>query len=135
MNISDKTIQALSASLKFRQMRQELINSNIANAETPGYKAKKIDFEEALARALDTDEQHKLKTTSSKHYNVGGGGFNNLQPEIYEESNGIVSPDGNTVDREQELVDAAENKLMHEASVQLLNKKLGLLKYTIGSDR
>ena len=51
MNIDDKTTQALEASLKYRQMRQELIASNIANAETPGYKAKKIDFEEARLRS------------------------------------------------------------------------------------
>ena len=135
MNIDDKTTRALAASLKFRQMRQELIASNIANAETPGYKAKKIDFEEALARALDTDEQQTLKTTDSKHFNVGGGGFKNLEPEIYEESGGIVSPDGNTVDRDQEMADMAENKIMYDASVQLLNKKLGLMKYAVGSDR
>lgn len=135
MNIDDKTTRALAASLKYRQMRQELIASNIANAETPGYKAKKIDFEEALARALDTDEQQTLRTTDSRHFNVGGGGFNNLQPEIYEESNGIVSPDGNTVDRDQEMADMAENKIMYDASVQLLNKKLALMKYAVGSDR
>lgn len=135
MNIDDKTTRALSASLKYRQMRQELIASNIANAETPGYKAKKIDFEDALARALDTDEQQTLRTTDSRHFNVGGGGFNNLQPEIYEESNGIVSPDGNTVDRDQEMADMAENKIMYDASVQLLNKKLALMKYAVGSDR
>jgi len=129
MNIDDKTTKALAASLKYRQMRQELIASNIANAETPGYKAKKIDFEDALARALDTDEQQTLKTTDSRHFNVGGGGFNNLQPEIYEESN------GNTVDRDQEMADMAENKIMYDASVQLLNKKLGLMKYVVGSDR
>lgn len=135
MNIDDKTTRALSASLKYRQMRQELIASNIANAETPGYKAKKIDFEDALARALDTDEQQTLRTTDSRHFNVGGGGFNNLQPEIYEESNGVVSPDGNTVDRDQEMADMAENKIMYDASVQLLNKKLALMKYAVGSDR
>ena len=55
MNIDDKTTQALAASLKYRQMRQELIASNIANAETPGYKEKKLDFDDALARAIDTD--------------------------------------------------------------------------------
>jgi flagellar basal-body rod protein FlgB len=135
MDISDKTIQALSASLKYRQMRQELIASNIANAETPGYKAKKIDFEDALSRALDTDEQQKLTTTESKHFNVGGGGFNNLQPEIYEDSQGIVSPDGNTVDRDSEMAEMAENKIMYDASVQLLNKKLALMKYVVGSER
>lgn len=133
MKIDDPTIQALSASLKFRQLRQELIASNIANAETPGYKAKKIDFEEALARALDVDDQLKMKTVDSKHFNVGGGGFNNLEPDIYEDSNGIVSPDGNNVDRDQEMADMAENKIMYDASIQLLNKKLGLLKYAIGS--
>jgi flagellar basal-body rod protein FlgB len=135
MNIDDKTTQALAASLKYRQMRQELIASNIANAETPNYKAKKIDFEDALARALDVDGEQTLKTTDSRHFNVGGGGFNNLKPEVYEESNGIVSLDGNTVDRDSEMADMAENKIMYDASVQLLNKKLGLLKYAIGSDR
>jgi len=134
MNIDDKTIQALSASLKFRQMRQELIASNIANAETPGYKAKKIDFEEALARALDTDGELNMKVNNQKHYNIGGGGFKNLEPEIIEDANGIISPDGNTVDRDSEMSQMVENKVMYDANVQLLNKKLGLLKYAIGSD-
>lgn len=135
MNIDDKTVQALAASLKFRQQRLELIASNIANAETPGYKAKKIDFEEALARALDVDDELKMNTTDPKHFNVGSGGFKNLQPEIHEDANGIVSPDGNSVDRDQELAELADNKIMYDASVQLLNKKLGLMKYAIGSDR
>jgi flagellar basal-body rod protein FlgB len=134
MNIDDKTMQALAASLKYRQLRQELIASNIANAETPGYKAKKIEFEEALSRALDTDDHMNMKTTDGKHFNVGNGGFQNLQPEIVEDANGIVSQDGNTVDRDKELGEMAENKIMYDASVQLLNKKLGLLKYAIGSD-
>lgn len=133
MKIDDKTMQALTASLKFRQLRQELHASNIANAETPGYRTKKIDFEEALARALDVDGQLQMKTSDSKHFDVGGGSFNNLQPEVYEESNGIVSPDGNNVDRDAELAEMAENKIMYDATVQLINKKLGLLKYAIGS--
>ena len=133
MKIDDKTIQALTASLKFRQLRLELQASNIANAETPGYKAKKLDFEDALARALDVDGQLAMKASDSQHFNVGGGGFNNLQPEIYEDSNGIVSPDGNNVDRDQEMAEMAENKHMYDATVQLINKKLGLLKYAVGS--
>jgi flagellar basal-body rod protein FlgB len=133
MKLEDKTLQALTASLKFRQLRQELHASNIANAETPGYKAKKLDFEEALARALDVDDLLAMKSSDSRHFNVGGGSFNNLQPEVYEDSNGIVSPDGNNVDRDQEMAEMAENKVMYDATVQLINKKLGLLKYAIGS--
>lgn len=133
MKLEDKTLQALTASLKFRQLRQELHASNIANAETPGYKAKKLDFEEALARALDVDDQLAMKSSDSRHFNVGGGSFNNLQPEVYEDSNGIVSPDGNNVDRDAEMAEMAENKIMYDATVQLINKKLGLLKYAVGS--
>lgn len=133
MNIEDKTIKALASSLNFRQMRQDLISSNIANAETPGYKSKRIDFEEALARAIDLDDQQSLRAEDPRHYNVGGGGFDNLEPSIYEDPNGIVSEDGNTVDREDELAKMAENKILYDASVALLNKKLGQLRYSIES--
>lgn len=135
MNIEDKTLKALATSLNFRQMRQEVLSSNVANADTPGYKAKKLDFEEALARAIDIDEQQSLRTGDGRHFNVGGGGFNNLKPEIYDDPNGVVSEDGNTVDRDKELAEMAENKILYDASVQLLNKKLGLMKYAVSSDR
>ncbi len=132
MNVNnDKTIQALATSLNFRKMRQELISSNIANAETPGYRAKRLDFEDALARALDVDGQMGMKTGNPGHFNVGSGGFSNLKPEIYEDVTGIVSEDGNNVDRDRELALMAENQLLYEASVQLLNKKLGLKKYAV----
>ena len=52
MSFNDKTIDALATALNFRQMRQEIIASNIANSETPGYKAKRIDFEEALGKSI-----------------------------------------------------------------------------------
>lgn len=134
MKIEDSTIKALAASLNFRQMRQELISSNVANAETPGYKAKRLDFEDALARALDIDEKQSMNKNDKEHFNVGGGGFNNLQPEVYEDPNGVTNEDGNTVDREQEMAKMAENRIMYDASIQLLNKKLGLLKYAIQSN-
>jgi flagellar basal-body rod protein FlgB len=135
MIIDNKTIQALAASLNFRQMRQEIISSNIANADTPGYKAKRVDFESALSRALDVDGNMKMNTSGDRHYDVGSGGFDNLEPDIYEDSNGVVSEDGNTVDREAEFARMAENKILYDAAVQLLNKKLGLLKYAIQSEK
>ncbi len=133
MEVNDKTMQALQAAMKFRQLKQEVHAANIANAETPNYKSQKLDFEEALARALDTDGQMNMATSDSKHFNVGNGGFDNLEPEIYDDPNGVVNPNGNTVDRDKELAEMAENKLMYDAAVQLINKKYGLLKYTVGS--
>jgi flagellar basal-body rod protein FlgB len=135
MNVNDKTYQALATSLKFREMRQEVGSSNVANAVTPGYKAMKLDFEEALARAVDSDGQLNMQGSDDRHFNVGGGGFNNLEPEIYEDPNGVVSENGNTVDVEAEMARMAENKLMYDTTVQLINKKLGLMKYAINNEK
>ncbi len=135
MNVNDKTMQALSTSLKFREMRQELGTSNVANAQTPGYKSTKLDFEEALARALDVDGNLNMNSTDDSHFNVGGGGFNNLEPEVYENPNGVVSENGNTVDVEAEMAQMAENKIMYDTTVQLINKKLGMMKYTLNSEK
>lgn len=135
MDVTDKTLQAMTTALNFREMRQKLISSNIANANTPGFKAKKIDFEEALARALDVDGQMQMNANDGRHFNVGNGGFNNLEPEIYENPNGVVSENGNTVDVEAEMAVMAENKLMYDSLVQLINKKMGIMKYAINSEK
>lgn len=135
MDVNDKTLQALAAGVKFREMRQEVITSNVANAETPGYKAKRLDFEKALARALDVDGHLTMKVEDEQHYNVGGGSFENLEPEVYEDPNGVVSESGNTVNREDEMARMAQNKIMYDTLVQLMNKKLGMKKYVINSEK
>jgi flagellar basal-body rod protein FlgB len=116
-------------------MRQELMTGNVANAQTPGYKSVKLDFEEALARATDVDGNLSMNASDERHFNVGGGGFNNLEPEVYEDPNGIVSENGNTVDVEAEMARMAENKIMYDTTVQLINKKLGLMKYALNSEK
>jgi len=131
----DTTVKSLEAAIKFRNMRQELMASNIANADTPGYKAKRLDFEEALARAIDVDNELAMQSNDKNHFDVGNGGFNNLEPHVYEDPNGVVSENGNTVERDKELAEMAENQIMYNAAVQLLNKKLGMMKYAIGADR
>ena len=128
-------MKALAASLKMREMRQQLITSNISNADTPNFKAKRLDFEAALQRALDVDGNLEMLASDERHYDVGSGGFDNLKPEIYEDPNGVVSDDGNTVDRDAEMARMVDNKVLYDASVKLLNKKLGLLKYTIQSEK
>ena len=135
MKIEDETIKALATSLDFRQMRQKMISSNVANAETPNYKAKRLDFEEALARAINLDKDQNLDTNHKRHFNVAGGGFESLSPSVYDDPNGVVSDDGNTVNKEEEMSRMAANEILYDASVQLLSKKLGLMKYTISTDR
>lgn len=135
MSLFDKTTQALHASANMRQLRQNIISSNIANAETPGYHAKKLDFEEALARSLDLDGLRGLSTNHESHIPVGGGSLANVRPDIYENPEGQVSNDGNTVNLEKEMSSLAENSALYRAAIQLINKKLGALKYAASEGR
>ena len=134
MKVMDTTMKALAASLDMRQMRNEVISSNIANAETPGFKAKRLDFEQALQRAIDIDRTQALKTLHPKHYPIGGGGFENLDPSFYEDPNGVVSENGNTINRDEEMVKMAENKIMYDAAIQMMKRKLGMMKYLLNSE-
>ncbi len=131
----DKTTAALQTAAQMRHLKQELISSNIANAETPGYHAKKIDFEEALARALDIDSLRSMGTSHDNHFFVGGSGSGQVRPDVYDNPEGMTQNDGNTVDLEREMSALAENTIMHKAAVQLINKKMAALKYAASEGR
>lgn len=133
-NLFDKTTNALATSLNMRQLRHNVTSSNIANAETPGYHAKKMDFEDALARAVDLDGLRSISTTNENHIVVGGQSAR-VRPEIYENPDVAVNGDGNTVDLEKEMSALAENTLMYKAALQLINKKLAALKYAANDGR
>jgi flagellar basal-body rod protein FlgB len=134
-DIFDKTTNALATSLAMRQLRHNVTSSNIANAETPGYHAKKMDFEGALQRALDLDGMNSLSTSSPEHFAVGGIAVNKARPDIYEDPNGVVNNDGNTVDIEKEMSALSENAVLYKAALQLINKKMAALKYAATEGR
>lgn len=134
-DLFDKTTNALAASMHLRQLRNNVTSSNIANAETPGYHAKKLDFEEALGRALDMDGANSLSTSSSEHFAVGGVSVAKTRPDIYENPEGAVNNDGNTVDLEKEMSALSENAIMYKTALQLINKKMAALKYAAGEGR
>jgi flagellar basal-body rod protein FlgB len=133
-SLFDKTSSALQTSINMRQIKQNLISSNIANDETPGYHAKKIDFEDALARALDLDGTRGLSASHPEHFNTGGRNPN-VRPEIYDNPEGEVSNDGNTVNLEKEMSALAENAIVLKAAMQLINKKMAALKYAATETR
>ncbi len=128
-DLFDKTTRALGASLNLRQTRNNVISSNIANAETPGYQAKKLDFEDALTRALDLEDIGKLQGEQPGHYPTGPGALSRIKADIYENPDVDVNNDGNTVNVEREMTALAENSIMYKAAIQLINKKMAALKY------
>ena len=113
--VFDKTLKALEIAGSGRQLRQNVLASNVANVETPGYKAKKVDFEDALKSALHSE--------SSMALDAG------ISPDVYDNPEIDVANDGNTVDMEKEMAAMTENNIMFRAVTQMINKKLAALKY------
>lgn len=126
----DKTTRALGKSLDMRLLRQNLINANISNAETPGYAAKKLDFEDSLARALELEES--VVGPNALNSGAGGGSLvDRVRADIYDNPDINHSNDKNTVDLEKEMVGLAENTVMYKAAVEMIKKKLGTMKYAV----
>jgi flagellar basal-body rod protein FlgB len=134
-NLFDKTTDALGASIQFRLLKQNLINTNIANAETPGFKAKKLDFEEALSRAVDINGLGKMSTAHPEHFPVNGNAISKVRADVYENPDTPMSNDGNTVDLEREMAELAENSIVYKAAIQLINKRLAGMAYAISEGR
>jgi flagellar basal-body rod protein FlgB len=125
----DPIIGALNTSLNLRLMNQNVISANIANADTPGYKAKKLEFEQAFRDALGLGKAIQLDVSHSEH--VSPQLTDAVHPVIYEAPNDVESLDGNTVDRSSEMARQAENQILYDTSTEILKRKLGMLKYSI----
>lgn len=125
----DLTTKALTSSVNLRNKRQNVISANIANAETPNYKAQKLDFEEALSRAIDQEGRGRAHTSSTEHFLLGQGPLSGVRADVYDNPDINLTNDGNTVDLEAEMAALSENTILYKAALQLINKKLGALKY------
>ncbi len=99
------------AALEVRSQRMGLLASNIANASTPGFKAKDVDFSTALAAMENSDA-------------VGGGGFANAVK--YRVPN-QTSMDGNTVELNQEQTAFAENAVQYQTTLSFLKGRIGTI--------
>jgi flagellar basal-body rod protein FlgB len=131
----DKTTNSLGAAINFRQLKQNVASANIANAETPGYKAQKVDFEQALARAVDINGLGRASIDHADHVPAHGGSIANVRADVYDNPDIAMSNDGNTVDLEREMAELAENTLIYRAAIQLINKKLAGLAYAATEGR
>jgi flagellar basal-body rod protein FlgB len=108
-----KTFDLLSNMLDFRAERHKVINSNIANLDTPGYKPSTIDFKENLDEIMNESRSLEMVATHQGHMKPegNGGGFQ-------------VSQAGDKVEIDKEMADLAENNIMYNATVEMLARKL-----------
>ena len=118
MDSIKKQLTFFGSALNIRNKRNDIIASNIANAATPNYKARDINFLDEFKKVTNTGE---IKTTHSDHiptknYNISGKAF--YRDPI------IASLDGNTVELSVEQMQFAENTMKYQTTLKFLNGKI-----------
>lgn len=126
----------LEESLNHRLRRQQVITSNLVNAHTPGFRALGYDFEKQLQSAVGSDDELPLRTTHADHVrNPGVKGDGTVEADLFVKPTESLGNDGNSVDVDAEMGDLAANQLLYRATVELLNRRLGMLRYGISGGR
>lgn len=124
INKLDEALRFHQTALSLRSARQELLASNIANADTPGYKARDINFAAALQNAVaGSAAKLPLATSSTMHLEGNTGGSVMGAPVQYRRPD-QPSADGNTVNMDVERAQFADNALRYEASVKFTSDEL-----------
>lgn len=122
----------LENTLNHRLQKQKVIVSNIANSQTPGYRALGYDFESQLQRALGRGEKPNLATTHDAHragHGVKGDG--RFQADLHVKPAESIGNDGNSVDVDREMAELAENQILYQFTVEILNRRMAMLRYGI----
>lgn len=107
----EQSMKFQSEALKLRSQRQQAIASNIANADTPGYKAVDFDFARAMGDALKPQ----------------AAGLPPATPRLEERAGAVANADGNTVDMDTERAAFLDNAVRYEATLRFLNGRIRTL--------
>ncbi|MEC8022875.1 MAG: flagellar basal body rod protein FlgB [Myxococcota bacterium] len=131
----DNVTQRLVQSMDVRMRRQELLTSNIANADTPTYVPTDLEFEgflKSAEEADDADTKRVLPAPVSATPNKGDLEVIRRTNEL--RADGTVPLDGNLVNRDEEIGKAAENMARYNTALELMNRKVAVMRYAIESN-
>lgn len=125
----DDAFRFHETALSMRAQRQQLLASNIANADTPNYKARDIDFSKALQGAVargakGTAPAGELARTSTTHLSSKGGVSSIGGAPVLYNNTRQGSVDGNTVDMDAQRNQFTDNALRYEAGITLMGAKI-----------
>jgi flagellar basal-body rod protein FlgB len=108
--------------LNLRAQRSEVLASNIANADTPNYKARDFDFAAALRGAVGTAQRVALARTSVRH--LPGSAAGAAGPALQYRVPVQPSIDGNTVEMDTELAQFSDNALRMQADLAFMSDRI-----------
>ncbi|MDP1824563.1 MAG: flagellar basal body rod protein FlgB [Archangium sp.] len=134
MKLFDTTLTKLQSALDVRLERQNVLNGNLANLDTPGYSPRELDFDKALAAAVASPKDAGAPAPVASHEGflpVGNpdpvGADSSAFIHVATELQGGL--DGNGVDLDKTMVELARNSLLYGAAAKAVGKKLALLRY------
>lgn len=139
---NDVTMRLVQVALDGLALRQQVTSHNIANAETPGFKASQVRFEDQLQRALkspghrnDLSAGLQLVRTQAAHLTAEGQVRETLAPRIERLSNTAGRNDQNNVDIDREMITLADTAIHYRALTRLLTKRFAILKAAVTEGR
>lgn len=118
MNLFGGTIANLESGLTYATVKQKTIAQNIANADTPNYKAKDVSFKQMLSEA--TTSGISASKTNEKHIDFQA---EQSTPGVYSYSNLNYRQNGNGVDMDKEQASLAENTIYYNALIERVSSK------------
>lgn len=131
MKLFDTPIHDLQRALDARLSRQQLLAANVANADTPGYVPRDLDFAGAMKDAQASAVPPSLSRTREGHLEVQGAPAARTGDHVVEVRDGKAGLDGNRVDLDRTLASLAENALQYGAASRAVAKKLALLRTVV----
>jgi flagellar basal-body rod protein FlgB len=130
------SLNLAAKALNLRAKRHEMIVSNLANADTPGYKAFDLLVEKSMQHQSESGKHLGIKRTQPGHLPSARTVESTLTPQIVrlpEQDN--LRGDGNTVDMDREMASLSSNQLLYRASAQIVAKDFQLLKSVINGGK
>lgn len=124
----DQDLQFTQTALNVRAFRQEILASNIANADTPHYKARDIDFKSAMASAMGrAPNMGPLPLAKTEDGHLDASGANRFGAAVKYRGELQSSVDGNTVNMDTERSAFAENAVQMEALMTFVNQQFKMM--------
>jgi flagellar basal-body rod protein FlgB len=121
MNAIQRHVEVYSQALNLRAQRHQILASNIANADTPNYKARDFDFSSAMQQALGGGEFDLNLARTARGHLTGNGGGTGTHLQYRTETQSAV--DGNTVNMDVERNQIADNAIQYQILTQLIGDK------------
>ncbi|EIJ81505.1 flagellar basal body rod protein FlgB [Bacillus methanolicus PB1] len=127
MKLFSSTFSILENALNYSSLKQKVISQNIANVDTPNYKAKDVSFKSMFQQEFNSSFENYR--TDKRHFRFEGSSTGNSP--VVTKKNLSYSQNGNSVDIDHEMADLAANQIYYNALIERLNGKFASLQSVI----